>query len=929
MLEKFFLVDAYALIFRSYYAFIHTPMHNSEGFNTSILHGFLSTLIEVLKKENPSHLVVVFDDDKPSFRRDEYKAYKANRPKTPEDIKASVPVLKDFLKAMGINYLQMESYEADDVIGSLAKKASANDFQVYMLTSDKDFYQLLENNIAMYKPRLGATGYEIITEKDILEKYGFRSVKNFIDILSIWGDSADNIPGAQGIGEKGAQQLVAKYGSVEEIYTHLEEIPDKLSRKLIESKEKVFLSKKLATIITDIDLNINFDLFRITKITTEKVMPLLMKYELRNIASKLGGFQIPTKLQEKPKGKNKQEGQLSFFSQNDTVTEIPIDSFEDIKTNYKEIKDLTFLNQILTRIKQIKHVAYNIIYTDTVNRFDAKMVAVSLALNENEIYFVPVNDSDSTKDFANAVMDIFKDNSITKIGYDIKNDFFIFKLNKEEFRYPIYDIFIAHYLINPDERHELEYLAQKYLNYQLKTVTQYRDKKEAHLFNNFSPLPHDLIDFACERANIVYRLFSKLSSEITKNQLDDLLQKIELPLIEVLSEMENNGVALDLISLKSIEDDLKKQLSEIQDKIFSLAGEQFNIASARQLGIILFEKLKINKGKKQLLTKTKQYSTSEETLLKLKDSHEIIGLILSFRTFTKLLNTYIEALPKLIDSKTGKIHTYYNQAVANTGRLSSTNPNLQNIPIKDEQGKEIRRSFVPEMPSAWFVSADYSQIELRILAEYSKDPHLVEAFLQNMDVHTATACKIFKVKPENVTSLMRKKAKVANFGIIYGISAFGLSERLQISRNEAKELIDGYFENFPTIKDYIDKTIATARKNGYAQTFFGRRKYLPDINSNNHVVRSFAERNAINMPIQGTAADIIKMAMISIHQEMKAQHLKAKMMMQVHDELCFDVPHTEVGIVRDLVINKMENVYKFSVPLKVEVGVGKNWLEAH
>ena len=926
MPEKIFLVDAYALIFRSYYAFIRTPMHNSEGFNTSILHGFLSTVIDLLKKENPSHLIVAFDDDKPSFRRNEYKEYKANRPKTPEDIKASVPVLKKFLKAMDINYIQEETYEADDVIGSLAKKAAANDFQVYMFTSDKDFYQLLDKNIAMYKPRSRATGYEIITEKDILEKYGFRSVKNFIDILALWGDSADNIPGARGIGEKGAQQLVAEYGSVEEIYSHLEEIPAKFRNKLIESKENVFLSKKLATIITDIDLDINFDLFRVKKFSTEKVMPLLMKYELRNVASKLGGFQIADKSHEKPKVDTKEEGQLSFFSEKETAT--PVDSFEDTKTNYKMIEDLTSLNQILTRIRQIKRVAYNIIYTDTVNRFEAEMLAVSLALNEDEVYFIPV-DSKSPEGFADAVFELFKDDTITKIGYHTKNDFFIFKYQKKPFRYPVFDIFIAHYLINPDERHGLDYLAQKYLNYQLKTAAKFWNKKGEHLFNDFSPYPQDLVDFACERADAVFRIFSKLSAEITKNHLGDLLQKIELPLIEVLAEMEANGVSLDLVSLKSIEDDLKKQLSGIQDKIYSLAGEEFNIASARQLGIILFEKLNINKGKKRKLTKTKQYSTSEETLLKIKNEHEIIELVLSFRTLTKLLNTYIEALPKLINPKTGKIHTYYNQAVANTGRLSSANPNLQNIPIKDEQGKAIRRSFIPEMPSAWFVSADYSQIELRILAEYSKDPHLVEAFLQNMDVHTATACKIFKVKPENVTPLMRKKAKVANFGIIYGISAFGLSERLQIPRSESKELIEGYFENFPTVKDYIEKAKETARKNGYAQTFFGRRKYLPDINSSNHVVRSFAERNAINMPIQGTAADIIKMAMINIHRELKAQHLKAKMIMQVHDELCFDVPHTELGIVRQLITEKMENVYAFSVPLKVDLGVGKNWLEAH
>ncbi len=927
MREKIFLVDAYALVFRSYYAFIRTPMHNSEGFNTSIFHGFLSTIIDILKRENPSHLVVVFDDDKPSFRKQEYQAYKANRPKTPEDIKASIPILKDFLKAMDISYLQMETYEADDVIGALAKKAAKKDFQAYMFTPDKDFYQLLEENIFMYKSRSKASGYEVITESDIKEKYGFASVMNFIDILALWGDSADNIPGAKGIGEKGAQQLVAEFGTIEDIYEHINEVPEKYRNKLIESKDNVFLSKKLATIITDIEMNVNFDLFRLNGISAEKVLPLLKQYELRNVISKLGGIQSatqPSQPVQKKETKTKSEGQLSFFDETNTTEVALEESLNKETANYRTITDRESLDKLLTRIRQTKRVAYSVLYSDMVNRFEAEIIAVSLAINENEVYFVPLN-----TDFSDAVFEIFKDDAVTKIGYHTKNDFFRFRYLKKDFCYPVFDIFLAHYLINPDERHGIDNLSRKYLNYSPMEESLFWNKQGQKLFDTKLPLPGNLVNFVCERADLSFRLYGKLSAEIEKNELSTLFQEIELPLIEVLATMEANGVSLDLRSLKTIEDELKKQLSDIQQEIFSIAGEEFNIASARQLGKILFEKLNINKGKKQKLTKTKQYSTSEETLLKLKDEHKIILLILSFRTLTKLLNTYVEALPKLINPKTGKIHTSYNQAVANTGRLSSTNPNLQNIPIKDEQGREIRRSFVTEMPSAWFLSADYSQIELRILAEYSQDPHLLEAFSLNMDIHTATACKIYKVKPEDVTSLMRKKAKVANFGIIYGISAFGLSERLQIPRTESKELIENYFKNFPTIKGYIDKTIAKARKNGYAQTLFGRRKYLPDINSGNHVVKSFAERNAINMPIQGTAADIIKMAMININNELKAQHLKAKMIMQVHDELCFDIPQTELGIVRDLIIDKMENVHKFSVPLKVDIGVGKNWLEAH
>ena len=910
MPEKFFIIDAYALIFRSYYAFIRTPMRNSEGFNTSVLHGFLSTILDILKRETPSHLVVIFDDDKPSFRKTEYSEYKAQRQKTPEDIKASVPILKKILNAMDINYLQLENFEADDVIASIAKRNAKDSLQVFIVTSDKDFYQVLDKNIFMYKPRSRAQGYDIITADDILKRFGFRSVKNFIDILALWGDSSDNIPGAKGIGEKGALQLVTEFGSVEEIYANIKHIPVKFQKKLIESKENVFLSKKLATIITDINLNNDIELFRIKKFSTEKVFPILQKYALRNIMSKIGGdFRNKTETVSK-----QQNEQLSFF---DTTPKTLTNN-----NHHHIINTEDSLQQILTQIRQSKQVFFQFIYSDTVNRFNANTLAVALTTNAKEIYFIQLTQN---KIITNNIFDIFTDQSILKIGYHIKNDIFILNNHKQHFTYPFFDIFLAHYLINPDERHNFEFLSLKYLDYQPIDTTKYWNKQGQKLFEK-NNLP---VDFACERVELIYRLYHKLSAEIEKNRLQSLLHNIELPLVEVLAVMEFNGVYLNLDILKNIENKLKIQLKEIEEKIYSLAGETFNIASAKQLGIILFEKIGINPGKKHKLTKTKQYSTNEETLLKLVKTHEIVPSILSYRKLSKLLNTYVEALPKLINQRTGKIHTTYNQAVTNTGRLSSINPNLQNIPVKDNLGREIRASFTPEMPSGWFVSADYSQIELRILAEYSKDPHLLEAFAKNMDIHTATACKINKVKPEEVSNTMRQKAKVANFGIIYGISAFGLAERLQIPRSEAKELIENYFKNFPTIKKYIENTIEKARTKGYAETLFGRRKYLPDINSRNHVVRNFAERNAINMPIQGTAADIIKMAMIQIHKEIRKQHLKTKMIMQVHDELCFEVPHNELGIVRQLISEKMENVHKFEVALKVEVGVGKNWMEAH
>lgn len=926
MPDKIFLIDAYALIFRSYYAFIRNPIHNSEGFNTSILHGFLTTITDIIKKENPTYLVVVFDDDKPSFRKGLFDAYKSNRPKTPEDIKSSIPILKFFFKSLGITFLQMENYEADDVIGALAKKVASEGLETYMFTSDKDYYQLLSDHIYIYKPKSKTSGYDTIKKSDILDKFGIKSEQHFVDILALWGDSSDNIPGAKGIGEKSSLELVSQFGAIENIYENINNVPEKYRNKLIDSKEQVFLSKKLATIVTDIELSINLDSCKLSEVALKEALPLFKKYELRSVLARFQNLKLQVPIYDE---RSKNTGQLSIFDVEDTNT--TIDSFQTLdktKVIYHEIGTQAELNFLIERIEKKKQMAYSIVYFNAIDRFDAEILAVAISPDEKESFFIPLNKEKYQSDFSEKVLQLFENNKITKVGYDIKQDMFIFKHKQIKLVYPFSDVFLAHYLINPDDRHQIEFLCEKYLDYSPIKEEKYLNKHGKLQLDFQTEFSETFKDFVCERSDLIFRLSTIFHSKLKENKQEDLFYKIELPLVSVLSEMEYNGVALDLTSLKSIENELTGELKSIEQKIFELAGEEFNISSARQLGIILFDKLKINKQRVKL-TKTKQYSTGEETLLKILNEHEIVPLVLSYRTHTKLLNTYVEALPELINKKTGKIHTTYNQAVANTGRLSSTNPNLQNIPIKDEQGRAIRGSFVPEMPSEWFVSADYSQIELRILAEYSQDPHLLEAFSVNMDIHTATAVKIYKVRPEEVTPLMRKKAKVANFGIIYGISAFGLSERLQIPRSESKELIDNYFNTFPTIKAYIDKTIDQAKQNGYAQTLFGRRKYLPDILSKNHVVRGFAERNAINMPIQGTAADIIKKAMIDIHKEFKAQHLKAKMILQVHDELCFDVPHTELGIVKQIIVEKMENVAKLSVPLRVDVGIGKNWLEAH
>ena len=917
MSKKLFLIDAYTIIFRSYYAFIKNPRINSKGFNTSVVFGFANTLLDIIKTEQPEYIVATFDGDKPSFRKEIYSEYKANRPKTPEVIKLSIPYIKQLLDAFNIKYLQIEPYEADDIIGSLAKKYSSNDSVVYMVTTDKDFIQLLDKNIFLFKPRTKSAGYEKLDAQTAIKKYNLKYPKQFIDYLALVGDASDNIPGAKGIGEKSAIKLLQEFETIENIYNNIKKVNKKFRQKLIESKENVFLSKTLATIKTDLQLDFEITDFKAKKPDNQKLISIFKELEFRTLLNKITNQYHTNSLFETTLSSStenpEQEGNLKNI-QNTTHKYILVTTEER-------------LYEIKNKILQYKQFAFDTEATST-NPITANPIGISISVTPNEAYYIPLNVNPRlTETFTKLFKEIFNKKDLLKIAHNLKYDKIILSHLGIKTSPPYFDTIIAHYLLNPDQRHNMDYLSEIYLKYSPITLESLIGKKgKKQLSIDTIPL-HIIKDYAAEDADITLQLKTVFEPLLKKEELENLFYNIEIPLIDVLAHIEISGVKIDTYTLQNISKQVKSIIIEVENKIYELAGEKFNISSTQQLGKILFEKLKITNKPK--LTKTKQYSTSEENLLKLKDKHEIIKYILEYRTLTKLLNTYIETLPTLIVPSTGKIHTSYNQTVANTGRLSSTNPNLQNIPIKSDIGKLIRKAFVPEKETNLFVSADYSQIELRIMAHFSKDKHLIEAFRNDEDIHTATAAKIYKIPIDKVTPEMRKKAKVANFGIIYGISAFGLAERLEIPRTEAKKLIDNYFETFTGVKEYIKKSIEEAREKGYVKTLFGRKKYLQDINSRNHIVRKYAERNAINMPIQGTAADIIKIAMNDIYKEMTKLNLKTKMILQVHDELCFDVPQNELKTITEIIKNKMENATKLDVPLKVDIGIGKNWIEAH
>lgn len=921
-MQKLFLLDAYALIYRSYYAFIKNPRINSKGLNTSAIMGFLNTLNEVLTKEKPTHIGVAFDPHGPTFRSEAFPEYKAQREETPEDIRKAVPIIKDLLHAYRIPVLQVDGYEADDVIGTLATKAGSIGVETYMLTPDKDYGQLVRDNIFIYRPRHGG-GYETMGPKEVCEKYSIPSTDAVIDLLALMGDSADNFPGCPGVGEKTAVKLINEFGSVATLIERSSEIKGKLREKVEEHVEDIKMSYFLATIKTDVPIELDLESLKIVEPDEDELGKLLTELEMKSFADR-----VLKKTQKVQKAAN---AQLDIFAEFPTEGQdvVKNTSFETLKTtahDYKLVDNEEEMRKLCDYFRTNEILSLDTETTST-NAIEAELVGLSFAVKEFEAFYIPIPAKrEEALRIVNIFKDIYEDPKILKIGQNLKYDLEVLSNYDITLAGPMWDTMIAHYLIQPELRHNMDYMAEIYLNYQTIHIDELIGPKGKGQKSMRDLLPSQIYEYAAEDADITLRLKNKLEAELKKFECEDLFYNIEMPLMPVLAEMEMNGVCLDTESLKETSKVFTDRMNEIEARIYELAGENFNIASPKQVGEILFDKLKIvEKAKK---TKTGQYVTSEEVLQQLKNKHEIVADILEHRGLKKLIGTYIDALPKLINPRTGHIHTSFNQTITATGRLSSSDPNLQNIPIRGEDGKEIRKAFIPE-PGCLFFSADYSQIELRVMAHLSKDEAMVEVFREGKDLHAATAANIYKKPLEEVTRDERTKSKRANFGIIYGITVFGLAERLDIPREEAKMLIDGYFQTFPQVHDYMEKSKEIARQQGYVTTLFGRRRYLPDINSHNATVRGFAERNAINAPIQGTAADIIKVAMIRIHQRFKAEGIRSKMILQVHDELNFSVYPEEKEQVERIVLEEMQNAFPLAVPLVADSGFGQNWLEAH
>ena len=921
-MNKLFLFDAYALIYRAYYAFIKNPRRNSKGLNTSAIMGFINTLNEVQTKEKPTHIGVAFDPSGPTFRHIEYPEYKAQREACPEDIKAAVPIIKEVLDAYHIPVLEVAGYEADDVIGTIATKAGKAGVETYMLTPDKDYGQLVTDNVYMYRPRHDG-GYEVMNPESVITKYGLDNTSQVIDLLGLMGDSSDNIPGCPGVGEKTAVKLIKEFGNIDTLLQNTDKLKGALKKKVEENGELIRMSRYLATIKTDAPIELDLKSLEVVEPDNEKLEKLFEELEFKTFAKR-----ILKKDKQEPK---KQNLQLDLFSDFPTEgqAESEFSSFETIKSiahdyklvdNEEEMKKLC--DYFLT--KEILSLDTE---TTSVEAINAKLVGLSFSVKENEAFYVPVPQDEAE---ARKIVEIFRpayeDEKILKIGQNLKYDYEVLMNYGVEIKGKMFDTMIAHYVIQPELHHNMDYLAEIYLNYQTIHIDELIGPKGKGQKNMSDLDPKDVYEYAAEDADVTLKLKNKLEAELRKYGAEELFYNIEMPLMPVLAEMEMNGVLIDTKSLAETSTVLTKRMEEVEREIYELAGGEFNIASPRQVGEVLFDKLKIvEKAKK---TKKGQYVTNEEVLQSLKGKHKIVGAILEHRGLKKLLGTYIDALPKLINSRTGHIHTSFNQATTATGRLSSSDPNLQNIPVRGEEGKEIRKAFIPE-PGCLFFSADYSQIELRVMAHLSGDENMIEAFREGHDIHAATAAKIYKEEMENVTRDQRTKAKRANFGIIYGITIFGLADRLEISREEARQLIDGYFETFPKVKEYMEKAKEEARSKGYVETLFHRRRYLADINSANGTVRGFAERNAINAPIQGTAADIIKVAMVRIHRRFKSENIRSKMILQVHDELNFSVYPDEKEKVERIVLEEMQNAFPMEVPLVADCGWGNNWLEAH
>ena len=919
--KKLFLIDAYSLIFRAYYAFINNPRINSKGKNTSAIFGFTNSLNEILKKEKPTHIAVVFDPPGGSFRKEIFPDYKAHRSATPEDIIFSVPYIKQIIEGYRIPVIEVENYEADDTIGTLAKMAEKEGFTVYMMTPDKDYGQLVSDNIMMYKPSRKGQGAEIIGKKEICEYYGIQNPEQVIDILALWGDAADNIPGVPGIGEKTASSLIARFGSVEKLILNINLLKGKQKENLIASKEQLKVSKTLVTIPLDVPVELNEESLRRKDPDKEKLQELFDLLEFRTMSSQIIGTQsVASEIGAKTTEDN-------LLPENQDIKSSSFSSIKTIDHSYQLIESDEEIEKLILSLSGQKEFCFDT-ETTGLDIHGSEMVGIAFSFEKNKAFYVYLpNDYEKTQNILQKFQDLFLNKSILKIGQNIKFDVQMLKSYDVIVEGPFYDTMIAHYLLQPEQRHNFDFLVQNFLNYRPVEIEELIGPKGKEQKNMRDVDTLIIKEYAGEDADLTLQLKGILEKELEKVGFGDLFKNIEMPLIPVLSNMEFEGVQLNSDFLNNYSKELDKKIKEIELEIYKEAGSEFNIASPKQLGEILFDQMKIIPNPKK--TKTGQYATGEQELVKLKHEHVIIDKILQFRTLQKLLSTYVDSLPRIVNPKTNKLHTSFNQTITATGRLSSSNPNLQNIPIRTLEGREIRKAFVASGSDRLILAADYSQIELRLIAAMSEDENMINAFLNGEDIHAATAAKIFNIEISDVNKEMRGQAKSANFGIIYGISSFGLAQNLKISRSDAKSLIDNYFNSYPKVKKYMENQIAFARDHEYVSTLFGRRRYLPDINSRNAVVKGVAERNAINAPIQGTAADIIKIAMVKIHQKFTQENIKSKMILQVHDELVFDVFENEIEMVKNLVKTEMENACELSVPLTVELGTGANWLEAH
>ncbi|MFN8355327.1 MAG: DNA polymerase I [Spirosomataceae bacterium] len=957
-MKKLFLLDAMALIYRAHFAFAKTPRITSKGLNTSAVFGFANTLLDVLQKEKPTHLGVAFDTPKPTFRHEQYVEYKAQRQEQPEDITVAIPYVIRLCQAMNIPILMLDGYEADDVIGTIAKAAArTNEFDVYMMTPDKDYGQLVEEHIFMYKPAFMGKDIEVLGVQQVLDKWGINQISQVIDMLGLMGDAVDNIPGIPGVGEKTAQKLVQEYGSVENLIANVDQLKGKLQENVRNFAQQGMLSKELATIFTEVPVPFDEQALLYEAPNREVLSQLLDELEFRTLRRRLLGDEptttsappqhegVATKAPSPSKKSTEATGQMDLFASLSPEKPLVTGSYDDTDTEntYAESSSKDTVNTVVHRYHCVDtpELRQSLVHylslqqrfcfdteTTSTDTFEAELVGLAFAYLPHEAFYIPIPaDQNEAKAIVQEFKTVLENPNIEKIAHNLKFDLMVLQNYGIAVAEPCYDTMLAHYLVEPEGQHKMDRMAEKYLNYSPIPIEELIGKKGKNQGNMRDVAIPEITEYAAEDADITLQLRAILQAELAQSNAEKLFQTVEMPLVHVLADMEIKGVRIDVPALKELSETLATDIQQTEQQIFELAGQRFNIASPKQLGEILFEKLKLDKNAKK--TKTGQYATGEEILSKLESEFEIARKILDFRELQKLKSTYIDALPLLISPKTGRIHTSYNQAVAATGRLSSTNPNLQNIPIRTPRGREIRKAFVPQNDDFVILSADYSQIELRIMAAFSQDESMMEAFNRGIDIHSTTASKVFNVSLDQVTSDMRRKAKMVNFGIIYGISAFGLAQRLEIPRAEAKEIIDNYFKEFPRIKQYMDSAIVEAREREYVETIMGRRRYLRDINSRNMTERNFAERNAINAPIQGSAADMIKIAMIRIHDFLKKEKLKSSMILTVHDELVFDAHYSEIELLKERVNDLMVHALPLAVRMETGMGTGKNWLEAH